>query len=195
MPRQSRIEVEGAISHVMARGNARQKIVRDDLDQRRLIDGLGRTVVRRGWEFLCGSCGFLRFGRGIPVAASRPPSGAGSRGLALPPSHRDVTTRAVRVARPFACRQRAQPDASTRSAAEGIARTVRRSGGNPETGQCAKRRHPFDRPDTQTTLATICQTENQKQSVTSRSLHDEIDRHNTCLRSPKLDRARWAPLP
>ena len=35
---------------VMARGNARQKIVRDDMDRRRLIDGLKRTVVRHGWE-------------------------------------------------------------------------------------------------------------------------------------------------
>jgi hypothetical protein len=43
MPRRLRIEFEGAIYHVMARGNARQKIVRDDADRRRLIDGL---VVR-----------------------------------------------------------------------------------------------------------------------------------------------------
>ncbi len=53
MPRRLRIEFEGAIYHVMARGNARQKIVRDDADRRRLIDGLGQAVVRCGWELLC----------------------------------------------------------------------------------------------------------------------------------------------
>ena len=53
MPRRLRIEFEGAIYHVMARGNARQKIVRDDADRRRLIDGLEHTVVRHGWELLC----------------------------------------------------------------------------------------------------------------------------------------------
>ncbi len=52
MPRRLRIEFEGAIYHVMARGNARQKIVRDDADRRRLIDGLGQAVVRCGWELL-----------------------------------------------------------------------------------------------------------------------------------------------
>src|SRR5262245_14889484 len=53
MPRRLRIGFEGAISHVMARGNARQKIVRDDADRRRLIDSLERAVVRYGWELLC----------------------------------------------------------------------------------------------------------------------------------------------
>ena len=53
MPRRLRIEFEGAIYHVMARGYARQKIVRDDADRRRLIDGLEHTVVRHGWEMLC----------------------------------------------------------------------------------------------------------------------------------------------
>src|SRR5271155_699128 len=52
MPRRLRIEFEGAIYHVMARGNARQKIVRDDADRRRLIDGLEQAVVRHGWELL-----------------------------------------------------------------------------------------------------------------------------------------------
>ena len=52
MPRRLRIEFEGVIYHVMARGNARQKIVRDDADRRRLIDGLEQAVVRHGWESL-----------------------------------------------------------------------------------------------------------------------------------------------
>jgi putative transposase len=52
MPRRLRIEFEGAIYHIMARGNARQKIVRDDADRRRLVDGLEQTVMRCGWELL-----------------------------------------------------------------------------------------------------------------------------------------------
>jgi len=50
MPRRLRIEFEGAIDHVMARGNRRQKIVRDDADRRRLIEGLEHAVIRYGWE-------------------------------------------------------------------------------------------------------------------------------------------------
>jgi hypothetical protein len=38
MPRRFRIEFEGAIFPVTARGNVRQKIVRDDADRRRLIE-------------------------------------------------------------------------------------------------------------------------------------------------------------
>jgi REP element-mobilizing transposase RayT len=53
MPRRLRIEFEGVIYHVMARGNARQKIVRDDADRQRLVQGLEQTVVRCGWELLC----------------------------------------------------------------------------------------------------------------------------------------------
>jgi REP element-mobilizing transposase RayT len=53
MPRRRRIEFEGAIYHVTARGNARQRIVRDDADRRRLIGGLEHAVVRYGWELLC----------------------------------------------------------------------------------------------------------------------------------------------
>jgi putative transposase len=53
MPRRLRIEFESASYHVMAQGNARQKVVRDDADPRRLIDGLEHTVVRHGRESLC----------------------------------------------------------------------------------------------------------------------------------------------
>ena len=52
MPRRLRIEFEGAIYHVIARGNARQKIVRDYADRRRLKGGLEQTVVRHDWELL-----------------------------------------------------------------------------------------------------------------------------------------------
>ena len=53
MPRRLRIEFEDAIYHVMARGNARQKIVRDDADRRRLTGGLEQAAVRYGWQVLC----------------------------------------------------------------------------------------------------------------------------------------------
>jgi REP element-mobilizing transposase RayT len=50
MPRRLRLEFEGAIYHVMARGNARRPIVHDDDDRRRLLHDLERTVVRSGRE-------------------------------------------------------------------------------------------------------------------------------------------------
>ena len=50
MARPLRIEFSGAIYHVMARGNGRQDIVRDDHDRQRLSDGLEATVQRYGWE-------------------------------------------------------------------------------------------------------------------------------------------------
>jgi putative transposase len=75
MSRRLRIEFDGAIYHVMARGNARQKIVRDDVDRRRLIDGLEQTVVRHGWELLC----YVVMGNHLHllVKTPRPSLGAG----------------------------------------------------------------------------------------------------------------------
>jgi REP element-mobilizing transposase RayT len=52
MPRRLRIEFAGAIYHVMARGNARQDIVHDDDDRRRLLADLEWTVGRAGWELV-----------------------------------------------------------------------------------------------------------------------------------------------
>ena len=52
MGRRLRIEFEGAIYHVMARGNGRQQIVRDDEDRERLLEDLRRAAVRCGWEVL-----------------------------------------------------------------------------------------------------------------------------------------------
>jgi REP element-mobilizing transposase RayT len=52
MPRRLRIQFEGAIDHVMARGNARQKIIHNEEDWPRLQDALERTVARTGWELL-----------------------------------------------------------------------------------------------------------------------------------------------
>ena len=50
MPRRLRIQFEGAIYHVMARGNGRQRIVHDDPDRQRLLDDLRRTVLRCEWQ-------------------------------------------------------------------------------------------------------------------------------------------------
>jgi REP element-mobilizing transposase RayT len=36
----------------MCRGNARQKIFREDADHQRLLDGMALTVSRLGWEIL-----------------------------------------------------------------------------------------------------------------------------------------------
>jgi putative transposase len=52
MPRRLRIEFEGAIYHVMSRGNARQDIVHDDEDRTRLLLDLERTVNRFEWDVL-----------------------------------------------------------------------------------------------------------------------------------------------
>lgn len=79
MPRRLRIEFEGAIYHVMARGNGRQKIVRDDADRRRLIDGLQQTVVRHGWELLS----YVIMGNHLHLLLKtlRPNLGAGMQGF------------------------------------------------------------------------------------------------------------------
>jgi REP element-mobilizing transposase RayT len=49
MSRPLRVEDPGAIYQLMCRGNARQRIFRDEADDQRLIDGLV-TVSRFGWE-------------------------------------------------------------------------------------------------------------------------------------------------
>ncbi len=79
MPRRLRIEFDGAIYHVMARGNARQKIVRDDADRRRLIAGLETAVVRYGWELVS----YVIMGNHfhLLVKTPRPNLGAGMQSL------------------------------------------------------------------------------------------------------------------
>jgi putative transposase len=44
-----RICIPGGIYHLIARGNAREAIVRDDIDRRRFLDILGHVVDRFGW--------------------------------------------------------------------------------------------------------------------------------------------------
>ena len=50
MPRRLRLQYPDAIYHVMARGNGRQAIVRDDIDRDRLLEQLGKAVVRCSWH-------------------------------------------------------------------------------------------------------------------------------------------------
>jgi putative transposase len=50
MARRLRIQYPGAIYHLMARGNARQDIVRDDADRDRLVEYLGRAAIRCSWR-------------------------------------------------------------------------------------------------------------------------------------------------
>ena len=50
MARPLRIEFEGALYHVMSRGNERRRIVRDDADRTRRLEWLRRTVETYGWH-------------------------------------------------------------------------------------------------------------------------------------------------
>ena len=50
MARPIRIHFDGALYHVMSRGNNRQAIVRDDLDFKKRIDWYQRTVEIYGWQ-------------------------------------------------------------------------------------------------------------------------------------------------
>ncbi len=59
MARPLRIEMAGALYHVMSRGNERRAIVRDDADRQRRLDWLQRAVETYGWRLLSdgGDCG------------------------------------------------------------------------------------------------------------------------------------------
>jgi len=50
MARQVRIEYAGAMYHVMARGNRREKIVRDDVDRSAYLELWAEAVKRTGWR-------------------------------------------------------------------------------------------------------------------------------------------------
>jgi len=50
MPRRLRIQYPDAIYHLMACGNGRQDIVRDDHDRQRLVAGLARAMLRCSWR-------------------------------------------------------------------------------------------------------------------------------------------------
>ena len=50
MPRSLRIQYPGATYHVMARGNRREAIFRDERDSQAFLDRLGTACQRTGWE-------------------------------------------------------------------------------------------------------------------------------------------------
>lgn len=50
MPRQIRIEYDGALYHVLNRGDRREAIFGDDVDRTRFIEALGQTCTKTGWE-------------------------------------------------------------------------------------------------------------------------------------------------
>ena len=50
MPRKPRIQYPGAIYHLMNRGDRREPIFKDDQDHRRLLETLGQTCQKPGWQ-------------------------------------------------------------------------------------------------------------------------------------------------
>ena len=50
MPRPLRIEYEGAVYHVMNRGDRREPIFRDDADRLRFLDTLAEACAKTGWQ-------------------------------------------------------------------------------------------------------------------------------------------------
>jgi len=50
MPRRLRIEFEGAIYHVMSRGDRREPIYRDDTDRQRFLETLGEACAKTDWQ-------------------------------------------------------------------------------------------------------------------------------------------------
>ena len=64
MPRKLRIECEGAICHVMNRGDRREAIFADDADRERLLETLSEAGQKTGsgvWKFLDGPIWAKRF--------------------------------------------------------------------------------------------------------------------------------------
>ena len=47
MPRQLRIQYEGAIYHLMSRGGRREEIFRDDVDRKRFLEALEAVYQKR----------------------------------------------------------------------------------------------------------------------------------------------------
>jgi putative transposase len=50
MPRQLRIQYEGAIYHLMSRGDRREEIFRDDLDRKDFLRTVGAACQKTGWQ-------------------------------------------------------------------------------------------------------------------------------------------------
>jgi hypothetical protein len=50
MARRLRLQYPGAIYHLMARGNRRREIMRDDADRDRLQEQVGKAAIRCSWR-------------------------------------------------------------------------------------------------------------------------------------------------
>src|SRR4029453_2679282 len=50
MPRQLRIQHDGAIYHLMSRGDRREEIFHDDLDREDFLKTLGAACQKTGWQ-------------------------------------------------------------------------------------------------------------------------------------------------
>jgi len=50
MPRKLRLEYEGAIYHVMNRGDRKEEIFLDDPDRERFLETLGEACAKTGWQ-------------------------------------------------------------------------------------------------------------------------------------------------
>lgn len=50
MARKARVEFEGALYHVLERGDRREAIVRDEEDRKRFLETLGAACTRTGWR-------------------------------------------------------------------------------------------------------------------------------------------------
>ena len=56
MPRQLRLEYEGAVYHVMARGDRGEAIYRDNRDRLAWLDYLAQVCRRTEWRVTMGGC-------------------------------------------------------------------------------------------------------------------------------------------
>jgi len=50
MPRQLRLEYEGAIYHLMNRGDRREEIFRDSIDRSSFLETLGAVCAKTAWQ-------------------------------------------------------------------------------------------------------------------------------------------------
>ena len=50
MARKARVEFEGAVYHVLERGDRREAIFQDDADRRRFLETLGEACARTAWR-------------------------------------------------------------------------------------------------------------------------------------------------
>ena len=50
MPRKLRLEYDGAIYHVMNRGDRKEEIFLDDRDRQRFVETLGEACKKTGWQ-------------------------------------------------------------------------------------------------------------------------------------------------